>query len=135
MYAIRSYYVMDMYDDEDMVKEFLDYCNAVAMQMAEYYIEAGMDVIAVVDPLISQISADHFEEFMAKPFSELFAKIKELGAYSSFFVCGDATRNIEVMCKTKPDSISIDENVNLLEAKKLQINIMYVLVVIFHLLL
>lgn len=109
----------DMFDDEDMVKEFLEYCNAVAMQMAEYYIEAGMDVIAVVDPLISQISATHFEEFMSKPFSELFAKIKEKGAYSSFFVCGDATRNIEVMCKTKPDSISVDENVNLLEAKKI----------------
>lgn len=110
---------MDMYDDDEMVKKFLDYCNAVAIQMAEYYIEAGMDVIAVVDPLISQISATHFEEFMSKPFSELFDKIRTLGAKSSFFVCGDATRNIEVMCKTKPDSISVDENVDIFEAKKI----------------
>ncbi len=110
---------MDMYDDEEAVEEFLAYCNAVAMKMAEYYIEAGMDVIAVVDPLISQISSNHFEQFMHKPFSELFAHIRELGALSSFFVCGDATRNIEVMCKTAPDAISIDENVDILAAKKI----------------
>lgn len=110
---------MDMYDDEEAVEEFLTYCGAVAMKMADYYIEAGMDVIAVVDPLISQISSDHFEQFMHKPFSELFTHIREAGAYSSFFVCGDATRNIEVMCKTAPDSISIDENVDLLAAKEI----------------
>ena len=79
----------------------------------------GMDVIAVVDPLISQISEDHFGQFMHEPFSGLFAHIRELGAFSSFFVCGDATRNIEAMCRTAPDSISIDENVDLLEAKKI----------------
>ena len=110
---------MDMYDDEDAVIDFLDYCCDIAKAMADYYIEAGCDVIAVVDPLISQISADHFEDFMAKPFTELFAHIREAGAFSSFFVCGDATRNIEPMCKTKPDAISVDENVDLLAAKKI----------------
>ena len=75
--------------------------------------------IAVVDPLISQISSDHFEDFMHKPFSELFEHIRSLGAFSSFFVCGDATRNIESMCKTGPDAISIDENVNLLAAREI----------------
>lgn len=108
---------MDMYDDDEAVIKFLDYCNAIAMKMTDYYVEAGMDVIAVVDPLISQISSEHFEEFMSAPFTKLFDHIRELGAFSSFFVCGDATRNIEVMCKTGPDSISIDENVDLLAAK------------------
>lgn len=110
---------MDMFDDPEAVEDFLDYCCKVAKAMAGYYIEAGMDVIAVVDPLISQISSNHFEEFMTKPFTELFAHIRELGACSSFFVCGDATRNIEVMCHTKPDAISVDENVNLLAAKEI----------------
>lgn len=108
---------MDMYDDEDTVAEFLGYCSAVAARMAEYYVEAGMDVIAVVDPLISQISEDHFEQFMHEPFTGLFDHIRELGAFSSFFVCGDATRNIEAMCRTAPDSVSIDENVDIFAAK------------------
>jgi uroporphyrinogen decarboxylase len=110
---------MDMYDNEEYVRELLGYCMRVGKKMAEYYINAGMDVIAVVDPLISQISAAHFEEFMTIPFSELFDHIHGMGAFSSFFVCGDATRNIEVMCKTYPDSISVDENVNLAAAKKI----------------
>lgn len=110
---------MDMFDDEDTVKELLDYTADVGIKMAEYYIDAGMDVIAVVDPLISQISSDHFNEFMQKPFKRIFDEIRKRGAYSSFFVCGDATRNIEVMCHTNPDSISVDENVDLVAAKKI----------------
>ena len=108
---------MDMFDNDDYVHELLDYCNKVAFKMAEYYIDAGMDVIAVVDPLISQISTAHFTEFVAEPFTALFDHIREKGARSSFFVCGDATRNIEVMCQTHCDSISVDENVNFRPAK------------------
>ena len=108
---------MDMYDDEDYAKNLLAFCNKVAMRMAELYIGAGMDVIAVVDPMISQISVNHFEQFMAEPFTALFDHIRSLNALSAFFVCGDATRNIESMCKTRPDAISVDENVNLAAAK------------------
>ncbi|MDY4105599.1 MAG: uroporphyrinogen decarboxylase family protein [Oscillospiraceae bacterium] len=109
----------DMYDFEDEVGELFAFCKRVCMKMAEYYIAAGMDVIALVDPLISQISTEHFEQFMTAPYEEIFRFIREQGAFSSFFVCGDATRNIEVMCQTGPDSISIDENVNLLKAKEI----------------
>ena len=74
-------------------------------------------MIAVVDPLVSQISRDHFEDFLAKPYTSLFDHIRSKGAFSSFFVCGDATRNIEPMCQTGPDAISVDENVDILAAK------------------
>ncbi len=113
---------MDMYDDEDAVVEFLEYCQKVVQAVAGYYMDAGMDVIAVVDPLISQISADHFRQFMAKPFGNIFAFIREKGAMSSFFVCGDATRNVEEMCLTNPDGISVDENVDLIAAKEITDN-------------
>ena len=109
----------DMFDFEEEVESLFAFCNRVCMKMADYYIEAGMDVIAIVDPLISQISTAHFEQYMTAPYTELFAHIREKGAFSSFFVCGDATRNIEVMCQTAPDSISVDENVNLLAAKEI----------------
>lgn len=103
----------DMFDFEEETADLLDYCTKVAKAAAGYMIDAGMDVIAVVDPLISQISVNHFEEYMTKPFTEVFDYIRERGAYSSFFVCGDATRNLDVMCQTKPDSMAIDENVDL----------------------
>ena len=63
--------------------------------------------------MISQISPAHFDEFMAVPFTELFTSIREQGCKSSFFVCGDATKKLAQMCQTGCDSISIDENVNL----------------------
>ena len=110
---------MDMFDDEDYVADLLDFCAKCAKTVGEYYIEAGADVIAVVDPLVSQISKDHFEEFLNKPYSEIFKFYREKGAFSSFFVCGDASRNIESMCKTNPDSISVDENVDIFAAKKI----------------
>ncbi len=109
---------MDMIMNPSYVAELLEYCVKVAKEVTTFYIETGMDVIAVVDPLISQISPDHFAEFMDKPFTEVFNHIRAGGAKSSFFVCGNATANIEPMCKTKPDSISVDENVNLVAAKK-----------------
>jgi len=110
---------MDMYDDEEYVHALLAYCTECCHRMAGFYLEAGMDVIAVVDPLVSQISSTHFETFLSKPFSEIFNRIREKGGLSSFFVCGDASRNIEVMCKTGPDSISVDENIDLPAAKKI----------------
>lgn len=110
---------MDMYDDEDYVHDLLNYCTQCGKAMSDMFLEAGMDVIAVVDPLVSQISSSHFEEFLAEPYTELFAHIRSKNAFSSFFVCGDATRNIEVMCKTAPDSISVDENVDILAAKNI----------------
>ncbi len=110
---------MDMIMKPDYVQKLLAYCNTVSKDVAGYMIEAGADVVAVVDPLISQISPKHFEEFMHAPFSELFTSIREQGCKSSFFVCGDATKKLDQMCLTGCDSISIDENVNLAEAKKI----------------
>jgi len=110
---------MDMVMKADYVKELLAYCNTVSKSMAKFLIEEGVDVVAVVDPLISQISPAHFDEFMAVPFTELFTSIGEQGCKSSFFVCGDATKKLAQMCETGCDSISIDENVNLAEAKSI----------------
>ena len=109
----------DMFDYDEEVSDLFGFCNRVCMRMAEYYLEAGMDVIAVVDPLVSQISTKYFNQYMLEPYTQLFTHIREKGGLSSFFVCGDATRNIEAMCKTGPDGISIDENVDLLTAKKI----------------
>lgn len=109
---------MDMYDDDDYVKDLMNFCTDSAKKMIDMFVDAGMDVIAVVDPLVSQISVDHFEEFLSEPFAEIFRYIREeKKVFSSFFVCGNATRNIEVMCKTAPDSISVDENVDIMAAK------------------
>lgn len=108
---------LDMMMQPDKLHELLAYTRDVTLTLIDYYIDAGMDVIAVVDPLVSQIGPKHFEQFLSALYSETFAHIRERGVYSSFFVCGDATKNIEAMCQTKPDSIGIDENIDIVAAK------------------
>jgi uroporphyrinogen decarboxylase len=108
---------LDMFDDEDLVDRLVGRATDAAVRMADLYAEAGAHVVAAVDPLVSQISPDHFERFLAAPFARLFDHLRRRGVPSSFFVCGDATRNLEVMCRTRPDGISIDENIDLPAAK------------------
>jgi uroporphyrinogen decarboxylase len=70
-------------------------------------------VIAVVDPMTSQIGPDQFRRFVQEPMTRLFARIREWGAAGSFFVCGHAQKNISVMCDCSPENVSIDENIPL----------------------
>ncbi len=107
----------DLFDFEDKVKELFDYCADVAIASAKAYLDAGVDVVAVVDPMNSLISPDHFEQFVSDPSNKIFDAIKEEGGLSSLFVCGDATRNLEAMAETHCNNISIDENVDLEELK------------------
>ncbi len=109
---------MDMYDDEEYVKKLMAYSTDIAMAVADYYIEAGMDIIGSVDPLISQISPDMFEQFMAVDYKRFYDHCRDKGVFSSFFVCGDATKNLDVMAQSGPDCLSIDENIDIAEAKK-----------------
>ena len=110
---------MDMFDRPDYLKELIDYCSQVANRISEYYLNAGMDIIAIVDPLVSQISPKHFSNFLSQSFADIFSFIRSKEALSAFFVCGDATKNIEVMCKTGPDCVAVDENIDLVRAKQI----------------
>ncbi len=104
---------MKMFDSPDEVRDLFAFCRDVCDQMSDYYIDAGCDIIAVVDPMTSQIGPDQFEEFVTPYAAEIFDHIRQKGALSSFFVCGHAQQNIEVMCKCKPDNVSVDENIPL----------------------
>lgn len=109
----------DMIDDEEKVHELMNFTQKVCQNTARMYMEAGVDVVAVVDPMTSQISPDHFAQFVSPYVKPVFEYIKSRGKASSFFVCGNAKNNLEEMCKCYPDNISIDENVSLDYAKEL----------------
>ncbi len=104
---------MKMFDDTEFVNKLLDFCKETCKAMSKYYIDAGCDIVAVVDPMTSQIGPDQFKQFITPHAVEIFDYIRELGGLGSFFVCGHAQQNIEVMCQSKPDNISIDENIPL----------------------
>jgi uroporphyrinogen decarboxylase len=108
---------LDTMDDPEYLKSLMAYTSQVAVQMTALYLDAGMDVIAVVDPVTSQVSPRTFADFLTEPFKHVFDFIRSKNAFSAFFVCGDATKNIEGMCQTHPDSIAVDENIDMVAVK------------------
>lgn len=102
-----------LFEAPEEVADVMDFCKNVGLKMAEYLMEAGCDIIAVVDPMTSQIDPLSFESFVTPYVSEIFTFVREKGKLSSFFVCGHAQQNIEAMCNCKPDNVSIDENIPL----------------------
>jgi len=117
LHLLGSDIFMDMVLDADRVHALLAYTSGVATQVARWYREAGCDVIAAVDPMTSQISPAHFREFVSPAAAPLFAAVRASGAASAFFVCGDARRNLEAMCETGPDSVFVDEQIDLVEMR------------------
>ncbi len=104
---------MKLFEQPGEVQEVMEFCSRVGVKMAEYYADAGADVVAVVDPMTSQIDPFTFETFVAPYVTIIFDRIRQKDKLSSFFVCGHAQQNIEAMCDCNPDNISIDENIPL----------------------
>ena len=104
---------LEMFDDEEGVKAVCDFAADIGIKMADIYLDHGASVIAVVDPMTSQISPEHFESFVAPFMNKIFDHIRARGGLSSIFVCGDVSRNLEVMCNTRADNISVDEQIPL----------------------
>ena len=109
----------DLIRNPDYAIKLIEYCCSVALDLAKFYIEAGADVIAAVDPVVSQISPRHFKKILLEPYKGFYDTLKSLDIINSFFVCGDATKNIELMCQTGTDSIFVDENIDITAAKKI----------------
>ncbi|MBN1543552.1 thioredoxin family protein [candidate division KSB1 bacterium] len=104
---------MEMFDSKEKVHELLQFCTEIGMQVADLFIDAGCDVISMVDPMTSQISPEAFREFVSPYAGAFFKHVRDRQALSSFFVCGHAQKNVEAMCETGPDNISVDENIPL----------------------
>jgi len=117
MHLLGNDLFMLMYDEPDKVKAVCAHAAMIGGQLAAAYLDAGADVIAVVDPMVSQISPEHFAQFVAEPANAVFDAIHDAGGLGSMFVCGDATRNLEVMADTRCDNVSIDEQIPLQSIK------------------
>jgi MtaA/CmuA family methyltransferase len=113
MHLLGANLFIQMYDDPQRLKKVLAFCSEVGRLMIDGYVRAGCDVIALVDPLTSQIGPEQFSEFVTPECVGLFKHIRSHKKLSSFFVCGHALKNLEVMCDCGPDNLSVDENIPL----------------------
>ncbi|SDF58244.1 uroporphyrinogen decarboxylase family protein [Sporomusa acidovorans] len=107
----------DMIKRHEKVDELLAFCLQVCKDLSGMYAATGVDIIAVVDPMTSQIAPKQFERFVKPVTTELNRYVKSLGLKVTSFCCGNATKNIELMCQTETNGIAFDENVSLAYAK------------------
>jgi uroporphyrinogen decarboxylase len=104
----------DVYKNKALAKEIIDFCGLVAGEAARIYAEEiGCDVIAITDPVASQIKPETFREFVTPATQPAIEATKKAGKVSSFFICGDATKVMEEVATVGTDGFAIDEQLNL----------------------
>ncbi|MFW2366207.1 MAG: uroporphyrinogen decarboxylase family protein [Desulforhopalus sp.] len=103
----------DVYKNKDFAKSVCEFAGALGGVAAQFYAEMGCEVIAIIDPVASQIKSETFKEFVTpycKPATDV---VKEAGLTSSFFICGDATKVMVDVCELETDGFAIDEQLNM----------------------
>jgi len=98
-------------------KEFahaiIAFAGALCAASTRFYAQMGCDVIAIVDPVASQIRPETFREFVTPNCQEAVAAIHDAGRTSTFFICGDCTKVIEDVCQVGTHGFAIDEQMNM----------------------
>lgn len=108
----------DLSRDKSLAKEIIHFAGEIAAESARIYAEViGCDVVAIADPMCSQISAKAFKELVKPAIEPLVATIRGAGKVSTFFVCGDAMRVLEEVAQVGTDGFAVDEQVNLTYAR------------------
>jgi len=103
----------DVYKHPDFAQEVLTYAGQVCEAAAKFYVEMGCDIIAIVDPVASQIRDTTFHEFVTPHCQPAIKVIHDADLTSSFFICGDCTRVMDEVCKLGTHGFAIDEQLNM----------------------
>ncbi len=98
---------------KDFAHAIIAYAGRLCAAASRFYAQMGCDLIAIVDPVASQIRPQTFQEFVTPNCQEAVAAIHEAGKTSSFFICGDCTKVIEQVCQVGTHGFAIDEQLNL----------------------
>jgi MtaA/CmuA family methyltransferase len=103
----------DVYKNKDFAHEVLKFAGEVGALAAGFYADMGCEIIAIVDPVASQIKAETFREYVTPNSQEAIKVIHDRGLTSSFFICGDCTKVMEEVCKIGTHGFAIDEQLNM----------------------
>lgn len=103
----------DVVKNKQRAHDVLRFCADVVEKSVEMYCDMGCDIVAIVDPVASQIRNETFKEFVHPYCQSAIATIHRKGKTSSFFICGDATKVMESVCQLGTHGFAIDEQLNM----------------------
>lgn len=121
-YQLRGRAILDdIANASESLAPLLRFCKDIQLKTIRAYAERGVDVVAVVEPMCSNLQADFFIKELMPLENELFEYINTKNLASSFFLCGDVNLLLDEICKAKCNNISVCSNVDLgvLKAKAL----------------
>jgi uroporphyrinogen decarboxylase len=98
---------------KEFAHQILTFAGEVGGRAAGFYVDMGCDIIAIVDPVASQIRPNTFAEFVTPHCQPAIDVIHGAGLTSSFFICGNASKVLEEVCKVGTHGFAIDEQMNL----------------------
>lgn len=99
-----------------VVHKFLDFAFQVIKDYANALLNAGANVVTILEPSAVLLSPKQFAEFSGKYISRL---VRELGNRLIFHICGNSTHLLEEMNRTGVMGLSLDSPVNLKKASEI----------------
>jgi uroporphyrinogen decarboxylase len=103
----------DVVKNKEFAAAVCEFAGKVGAVAAQFYAEMGCDIIAIIDPVASQIRSATFQEFVTPNVEDAINVINDSGKTSTFFICGDATKVMKDVCELKTHGFAIDEQLNM----------------------
>lgn len=108
----------DLYKNKVVARAIIDFCGRVAGESARIYAEEiDCDVIAIADPLASQVKPETIREFLPPAVEPAIVTTRKAGKVSTFLLCGNATAVLEEVAQVGTDGFAVDEQVSLTYAR------------------
>ena len=109
----------DLYEAPDFVHELLEVCTENTLLWIDAVVNARGGT-SLCDPTAggSLLSPEHYKEFVLPYIQKVVQGIKNYGMKVSLHVCGRTHKIWELLVDTGADILSLDSDVNLLEAKR-----------------
>lgn len=103
--------IMDVVIGPDLMRALLARCAEWGVRYAEAQVEAGADVITLIDATASGtiLSPEQYQEFALPYQRRVVDAIHAAGAPVILHICGDTVANLEMMISTGADGLSVDQ--------------------------
>jgi uroporphyrinogen decarboxylase len=96
-------------DDPELVLSVVDFATEVVIRYGEALVDAGADLIAILEPSASLLSAAAFTKFASAPISRV---VHRLPVSSILHVCGNTRHLASAMAGTGAQGLSLDASVD-----------------------
>jgi uroporphyrinogen decarboxylase len=111
----------DVYKNPKMVQELLELCVVTQIVWGTALVHAGADILFISDPMASgdMISPKIWMTFAQPYTTRVVSALKRLGIRMIMHICGDTSDRLQSMADTGVDCLSLDQKVNMAEARKI----------------